>query len=48
MLSERQKLVLIGIVEEYVKTSEPVGSRTLSKRPELAFSPQPLEMIWLI
>jgi heat-inducible transcriptional repressor len=39
MLSERQKLVLIGIVEEYVKTSEPVGSRTLSKRPELAFSP---------
>lgn len=39
MLSERQKLVLMGIVEEYVKTSEPVGSRTLSKRAELNFSP---------
>lgn len=39
MLSDRQKLVLMGIVEEYVKTNEPVGSRTLSKRNELAFSP---------
>lgn len=39
MLSERQKLVLKAIVEEYVKSNEPVGSRTLSKRSELAFSP---------
>ena len=38
MLSERQKLVLIAIVEEYVKTNEPVGSLALSKRPELNFS----------
>ena len=38
MLSGRQKLVLLAIVEEYVKTNEPVGSRTLSKRPELQFS----------
>ena len=39
MLSERQILVLKAIVEEYVSTNEPVGSRTLSKRPDLPFSP---------
>ncbi len=38
MLTERQKLILIAIVEEYVKTSEPVGSLVLSQRPELNFS----------
>ncbi len=37
MLSERQKNVLKLIVEEFVKTAEPVGSRTLSKL--LDFSP---------
>ena len=38
MLSERQRLVLVAIVEEYVKTNEPVGSLALCKRPELNFS----------
>jgi heat-inducible transcriptional repressor len=38
MLSSRQKLVLLAIIEEYVKTTEPVGSKTLSLREELAFS----------
>ena len=37
MLSQRQKDVLRLIVEEFVKTAEPVGSRTLSKL--LDFSP---------
>jgi len=37
MLSERQKIVLKLIVEEFVRTAEPVGSRTLSKL--LEFSP---------
>ena len=37
MLSPRQKEVLKLIVEEFVKTAEPVGSRTLSKL--LDFSP---------
>ena len=37
MLTERQELVLKLIVEEYIKTAEPVGSRTLSKL--LDFSP---------
>jgi len=31
MLNERQELVLKLIVEEYVRTAEPVGSRSLSK-----------------
>jgi heat-inducible transcriptional repressor len=31
MLTSRQELVLKLIVEEYIKTAEPVGSRTLSK-----------------
>lgn len=38
MISERQKLILIAIVEEYVRTNEPIGSLALSKRPELSFS----------
>jgi heat-inducible transcriptional repressor len=37
MLSDRQKSVLKLIVEEFVRTAEPVGSRTLSKL--LVFSP---------
>jgi hypothetical protein len=31
MLTKRQESVLKLIIEEYVKTAEPVGSRTLSK-----------------
>lgn len=37
MLTTRQEMVLKLIVEEYIKTAEPVGSRTLSKL--LEFSP---------
>jgi heat-inducible transcriptional repressor len=37
MLSDRQEVVLKLIIEEYIKTAEPVGSRTLSKI--LDFSP---------
>lgn len=40
MLTTRQELVLKLIVEEYIKTAEPVGSRTLSK--VLDFSPATL------
>lgn len=42
MLSERQKLVLKAIVEEYVNTNEPVGSRTLSKSSWFNASPATL------
>ncbi len=38
MLSERQLLVLKAIVEEYVKTAEPVGSKLLVNTPELGLN----------
>ena len=38
-LSERKLKVLQAIIADYVKTAEPVGSRTLSKKPELDYSP---------
>ena len=34
MLTNRQKLILKAIVEEYVRTAKPVGSKTLILRPE--------------
>ncbi|MDP3131140.1 MAG: heat-inducible transcriptional repressor HrcA, partial [Bacillota bacterium] len=36
MLNERQETVLKLIVEEYVKSAEPVGSRTLSKQMDVS------------
>ncbi|HAX72869.1 MAG TPA: heat-inducible transcription repressor HrcA [Firmicutes bacterium] len=38
MLTERQVIVLKAIVEEYIKTAQPVGSRVLSKKEDLKFS----------
>ena len=38
MLTERQVLVLKAIVEEFIQTAQPVGSRVLSKKEELKFS----------
>lgn len=38
MLSNRQMRVLCRIIEEYVRTAEPVGSKTLQDYPELNFS----------
>lgn len=35
MITKRQVLILVAIVEEYVKTNEPVGSVTLTKRDDL-------------
>ena len=37
-LDERKKLILQAIVEDYINTAEPVGSRSISKRPELNLS----------
>lgn len=39
MLSERQKLILSAIVDDYIRSAEPVGSRTISKRGDVGFSP---------
>lgn len=38
MISERQLKILNLIVEEYVRTAEPVGSKTLSNFPEFQYS----------
>lgn len=38
MLTDRQKLLLKAIVEEYIKTCEPVGSKVLTEKPYLNFS----------
>lgn len=38
MLSSRQKLILKAIIEDYVETVEPVGSKQLTDKPYLDFS----------
>lgn len=38
-LSERQKEILTAIIEDFIKTAEPVGSRTLTKRRSIDLSP---------
>lgn len=38
MLTSRQKLILNAVIEDYVQSAEPVGSRTLSKHDEIQFS----------
>lgn len=38
MLSDRQKLILKAIIEEYVSSNEPVGSKMLTNKPYLDFS----------
>ena len=37
-LSDRKKQILQMIVEGYIRTAEPVGSRSISKNPELNLS----------
>ncbi|WP_442603676.1 heat-inducible transcriptional repressor HrcA [Paenibacillus sp. KN14-4R] len=39
MLSERQRMILSAIVDDYIRFAEPVGSRTISKRGNVGFSP---------
>ena len=38
-LTDRQSKILNIIIQNYLETGEPVGSRTISKYPELSFSP---------
>ena len=38
MLSDRQKLILKAIIEDYVATNEPIGSKALTEKPYLDFS----------
>ncbi|MBL0388370.1 heat-inducible transcription repressor HrcA [Tumebacillus sp. ITR2] len=39
MLTERQKVILQILVDDYIRSAEPVGSRTISKRPDMSISP---------
>src|ERR1700752_409840 len=38
-LTERERAVLEAVIETYVQTAEPAGSRTISKRHQLGLSP---------
>lgn len=39
MLTERQRHILSAIVDDYIRSAEPVGSRSISKRGSVGFSP---------
>ncbi|OXM15575.1 heat-inducible transcriptional repressor HrcA [Paenibacillus herberti] len=39
MLTERQQLILGAIINDYIRSAEPVGSRSISKRGDVSFSP---------
>ncbi|MBC8081265.1 MAG: heat-inducible transcription repressor HrcA [Gorillibacterium sp.] len=39
MLTERQRMILNAIIDDYISTAEPVGSRSISKRGDIMFSP---------
>ena len=39
MLTDRQKMILQILVDDYIRSAEPVGSRTISKRPDIKISP---------
>ena len=38
-LSDRERRVLEAVIETYVQTAEPAGSRTIAKRHQLGLSP---------
>ncbi len=38
MLTDRQKIILKEIIESYIETNEPVGSKVLTEKPYLDFS----------
>ncbi|WP_078545540.1 heat-inducible transcriptional repressor HrcA [Litchfieldia alkalitelluris] len=38
MLTDRQLLVLQVIIDDFIRSAQPIGSRTLSKRDEITFS----------
>lgn len=39
MLTERQRHILSAIVDDYIRSAEPIGSRSISKRGDVGFSP---------
>lgn len=39
MLSDRQRMILNVIIDDYIRSAEPIGSRSISKRSDVGFSP---------
>ncbi|MGO4887243.1 heat-inducible transcriptional repressor HrcA [Anaerobacillus sp. MEB173] len=39
MLTERQLFILQAIIDDYIRSAEPVGSRSVSKREDVSYSP---------
>jgi heat-inducible transcriptional repressor len=39
MLTERQRLILNAVIDDYIRSAEPIGSRSISKREDVSFSP---------
>lgn len=39
MLDERKQRILRAIVDDYISTAEPIGSRTIAKKYSLGISP---------
>lgn len=48
MLTERQLLILQTIIDDFIGSAQPVGSRTLAKKDELHLVQLLYEMKWLI
>lgn len=38
-MNERKQKVLLAIIQDYIETAEPVGSRTIAKKFNLGVSP---------
>jgi heat-inducible transcriptional repressor len=39
MLTDRQRLILHAVIDDYIRSAEPIGSRSISKREDVTFSP---------
>lgn len=39
MLTDRQRMILSAIIEDYIHSAEPIGSRSISKKGNVGFSP---------
>ena len=50
MLNDRKRKILQIIIEDYIETAEPVGSRTIARKHNLGLSPAreplPANIIW--
>lgn len=45
-LTDRRKKILRAIVDNYVRTAEPVGSKTIAAMPGMDFHRPPSETRW--